>query len=43
MRVTLLGVDKNGEVCRVTEEEDGRVVEYPIPVAFLGIELDGES
>lgn len=36
-------MDKDGEFRRVTEEEYGRVVEYPIPIALLGIEFNGEA
>lgn len=41
--VTLLGVDEYWELGRVAEEEDGRVVENPIPIAFLSVEFDGEA
>ena len=43
LRVTLLGVDEVREFGGVPDEEDGGVVEDPIPVAFLGLELDSES
>ena len=43
LRVALLGVNEDGEFGGVTEEEDGRIVEDPIPVALLGIEFHGES
>ena len=43
LRVTLLGMDEDGEFGRVTEEEDGSVVENPVPIALLSIEFDGES
>ena len=32
-----------GELQRVAQEEDGGVVSYQIPVAFVCIELDGKS
>jgi hypothetical protein len=35
-------VDKVGELGGVTNEEDGSVVEHPIPVTFLGLELESE-
>lgn len=41
--VALLGVDEEGEVGRVTDEEDGSVVVDPVPVAFLCVEFDGEA
>jgi len=41
--VTLLGVDEMGEFGGVTEEEDGSVVEDPIPIALFCSDLDGES
>lgn len=40
--VPLLGVDEHWELGRVTEEEDGGVVEDPVPVALRGIELEGK-
>lgn len=43
LRVALLGVDEEGEVGGVSQEEDGRVVVDPVPVALLGVELDGEA
>lgn len=41
--VSLLGVDEEGELGRIAKEEDRRVVVNPIPVALLGIELNGEA
>lgn len=41
--VALLGVDEEGEIGRVTDKEDGRVVVDPIPIAFLCVEFDGEA
>ena len=41
--VALLSVDEDRKFRRVTEEEDWSVVEYPVPIAFLGIEFDGEA
>ena len=38
--VSLLRMDEVGEFCRVTNEEDGSVIEYPIPVTFLRPQLD---
>lgn len=43
LRVPLLGVDEVREFGRVTYEEDGSVVKDPIPITFLGPELDGET
>lgn len=43
LRVPLLGVDKVREFGRITDEEDGSVVEDPIPVTFLGPKLDRET
>lgn len=43
LRVPLLGVDEMRELGRVTDEEDGSVVEDPIPVTFLGPELDSKT
>lgn len=42
LRITLLGVDEVRELGRVANEEDRSVVEYPVPVAFLSPDLDGE-
>ena len=43
LRVPLLGVDEVGEFGRVTDEEDGGVVEDPIPVPLISSELDSEA
>jgi len=43
LRVALLCVDEERELGWVAEEEDGRVVVDPIPVALLSVELDGET
>lgn len=43
LRVPLLGVDKVGELCGVPEEEDGGVVEDPVPVALFGSQFYGET
>jgi len=43
LRIALLGVDEDGEFGRVTEEKDRRVVEHPIPIAFLCVELHTEA
>lgn len=40
--VPLLSVDEVGEFGRVTDEEDGSVVEHPIPITFLSPELESE-
>lgn len=36
-------MDEVGELGGVTEEEDGSVVSDKVPVALLGLELDGET
>jgi len=36
-------VDEVGELGRVTDEENGSIVEHPIPVAFISPELDSET
>lgn len=41
--VPLLSVDKQRELGRVSDEEDWGVVEHPVPVALLGVELDGKA
>ena len=43
LRVPLLCVNEVGELGRVTDEEDGGVIEDPIPVTFISSELDGEA
>jgi len=40
--ITLLCVNENREFGRITDEEDWRIVVNPIPITFLGIELDRE-
>ena len=42
MRLGLHGVDQIGKLHRVLDEEHGDVVADEIPVALVGIELDGE-
>ena len=42
-RVAFVGVDQVGELQRVAHEEDRRVVAHQVPVALLGVELDGEA
>jgi hypothetical protein len=42
LRVTLLGVDEVGELGRVTNEEDGSVVENPVEVTLLSPQLDSK-
>lgn len=41
--VALLGVDEEGEVARIPQEEDGRVVEHPVPVTLLRVELERKA
>ena len=43
LRVPLLGVNEDGELGWVAEEEDGGVVEHPIPVALFSVEFQGEA
>ena len=43
LRVTLLRVDEVGELGGVTNEEHGSVVEDPVEVALLGLDLDSET
>jgi hypothetical protein len=43
LRQALLGVDKVREFQRITNEEHRRVVANDVPVAFLGVELQGET
>jgi hypothetical protein len=40
---TLLRVDEVGELHRITDEEDGRVVAHHVEVALFGVELQRES
>jgi hypothetical protein len=42
-RMPLQRVDGVGKLHRVADEQDRRVVAHPVPVALLGIELDGEA
>ena len=41
--VALLSVYEDGKFRRVTEKEDWSIVENPVPIAFLGVEFDGEA
>lgn len=43
LRVSLLSVNEVREFCGIPDEEDWSVVEDPVPVALLGLELDGET
>ena len=43
LRVPLLRVDEVRELGGVSQEENGCVVENPVPVAFLSTELDCKS
>ena len=43
VRVALDRVVEVGELERVAQEEDRRVVAHQVPVAFLGVELHGEA
>lgn len=33
-------MNESGELCRVTDEKDWGVIEYPIEVPFFGLDLD---
>lgn len=41
--VTLLGVDEVGELGRISDEEDGSVVEHPVNVSLISFDLDGKA
>lgn len=41
--ISLLGVDKVGELGGISDEEDRRIVEDPIPVTLIGSQLDRET
>ena len=43
MFLLILGVDEEGKLGWVAEEEDRGVVVDPVPVTLLGVELDGEA
>ena len=43
LRVALLGVDKVGELRWVADKEHGSVVEHPVEVALLSLDLDGKA
>ena len=42
LRIALLGMDKVRELGGIAKEENGRVVEDPVEIAFVGANLDGE-
>lgn len=42
LRVALLGVDEDGELGGIAQEEDGSVVENPVPVTLLCVKLHGK-
>src|SRR5882724_614224 len=42
-RIALDGVVEVGKAQRVTEKEYRRIVAYDVPVAFLGVKLQGEA
>lgn len=42
LRVALLGVDEDGKLGGIAQEEDGSVVKDPVPVTFLCVELHGK-
>ena len=43
LRQTLLGVNEVRKLQRIADEEHWRVVANDVPVAFLGVELQGET
>ena len=43
LRVTLLSVDEVRELRGITDEEDRSVVEHPVQVALVGLDLDSET
>lgn len=43
LRVTLLSVDEVREFGRIADKEDGGIVANHVPVAFFGVEFDGET
>lgn len=43
LRVPFLRVDKMGELGAIPNEKDRCIIEHPIPVAFIGPDLCGES
>jgi hypothetical protein len=43
VRLGLPGMDNVGELDGVLDEKDGDVVAYDVPVALLGVELDGKA
>jgi hypothetical protein len=43
LRIALLGMNEVGEFGRVAKEEDGSVIEYPVEIAFISTNLDGET
>ena len=43
MRLRLHRMDQVGKLHRVLDEEDRHVVADQVPVAFVGVELDGEA
>ena len=43
LRIPLLSMNEMGELGRITDEKDWGVVEYPIEVSFLRLDLDRKS
>ena len=43
LRIALLGMNENGKLGRVAQEEDGSIVKDPIPIALFRIKLDRET
>ena len=36
-------MDEDGKLGRITQEEDGGIIEHPVPVILLSVELHGET
>lgn len=43
LRIPLLGVNKERKLGGIPEEEDGRIVEYPVPISVFGVEFERKS
>jgi hypothetical protein len=43
LRMSLLSVNEVWELGRVTDEEDGSVIEHPVPVTLVSLQLDSKS
>lgn len=43
LRVSLLRMNEIWKICGIPQKENWSIIEYPIPIAFLCVELDRES